>query len=305
VHDIVANSPRRTRTTPLILACLAATWLIWGSTYLAIRFALKGFPPFLMMGTRFLTAGIVLLVWTRALGSPLPTGREWWHALLIGTLMLGGGMGGTAYAELTIGSGLVVAFIAVVPLLLVTMNLAFRVYPTRGEIAGLLVGFAGVLMLTQGAGYKASPVGLAAITIACFAWALGSALSQRVLRLAPGATGFASEMLCGGGALLLLSLLSGEQAAWPAQAGPWFAWAYLVVFGSLIAFNAYMLLLGRTSPSLATSYTFVNPLVGLLLGVTLGGEQVSAWEWASAGVVVAGVVLVVASATLTRGAQQT
>jgi drug/metabolite transporter (DMT)-like permease len=305
VHDVVANSPRRTRTTPLILACLAATWLIWGSTYLAIRFALKGFPPFLMMSTRFLTAGIVLLVWTRALGSPLPTGREWWHALIIGTLMLGGGMGGTAYAELTIGSGLVVAFIAVVPLLLVTMNLAFRVYPTRGEIAGLLVGFAGVLMLTQGAGYKASPAGLAAITIACFAWALGSALSQRVLRLAPGATGFASEMICGGGALLVLSLLSGERAAWPARAGPWFAWAYLVVFGSLIAFNAYMLLLGRTSPSLATSYTFVNPLVGLLLGVTLGGEQVSAWEWASAGVVVAGVVLVVASATLTRGAQQT
>jgi drug/metabolite transporter (DMT)-like permease len=94
------------------------------------------------------------------------------------------------------------------------MNLSFRVYPTRGAIAGLLVGFAGVLMLTQGAGYKASPAGLAAMTLACFAWALGSALSQRVLRLGPGATGFACEMICGGGALLVLSLLSGERAAW-------------------------------------------------------------------------------------------
>jgi drug/metabolite transporter (DMT)-like permease len=280
--------------SPLVIWCLAATWLIWGSTYLVIRFALAGFAPFFMMATRFLCAGGVLMAWQLTRSEPLPTIRQWANALLIGTLMLGGGMGCTAYAEQTIASGLVVAFIAVIPLLLVLINLAFGVYPRRSELLAVTVGLAGVIMLTQGAAIHGSPAGLAAITLGCVGWALGSVLSQRGFPLAPGATGFASELLCGGLALLAISALAGESWHWPTHNASWAAWLYLVVFGSLIAFNAYMLLLARTRSSLASSYTLVNPVVALFLGVTWGGESVSTWEWISSGVVMVGVVLLFA-----------
>jgi drug/metabolite transporter (DMT)-like permease len=287
--------------SPVVLGCLAATWLVWGSTYLVIRFALAGFAPYFLMATRFVFAGGVLLAWQLARGAQLPTARQWGNALLVGTLMLGGGMGGVAYAEQTIGSGLVVAFIAVVPLLLVVINLVFGVVPRRTELLAVLVGLGGVLMLTQGVGMRASPAGLAAITVGTTCWALGSVLSQRRFALAPGATGFATEMLCGGVALLLMSGLRGESWHWPVQTGVWLAWWYLVVFGSLIAFSAYMLLLARTTSSIAASYSLVNPVVALFLGVTLGSETVSSWEWIAAGVVMIGVVLLFAGRRRTRG----
>jgi drug/metabolite transporter (DMT)-like permease len=117
--------------SPFVLACLAATWLVWGSTYLVIRFALVGFAPFFLMGTRFVVAGTLLMGWQLARRAAWPSARQWWHAVLVGTLMLGGGMGGTAYSEQTIASGLVVAMIAVMPILLVVINLAFGIYPKR------------------------------------------------------------------------------------------------------------------------------------------------------------------------------
>jgi drug/metabolite transporter (DMT)-like permease len=277
--------------SPLVLGCLAATWLVWGSTYLVIRFALAGFAPYFLMATRFLFAGGLLLAWQLARGASLPTAREWRNALLIGTLMLGGGMGGVAYAEQTIASGLVVAFIAIIPLLLVVINLAFGVHPPRSELLAVIVGLGGALMLTQGAGIRGSPAGLIAISVGTTGWALGSVLAHRGFALAPGTTGFATEMLCGGLALLMMSALRAESWHWPMQNGVWLAWWYLVVFGSLIAFSAYMLLLARTPASLAASYSLVNPVVALFLGVTLGGEMVSTWEWMASGIVMIGVVL--------------
>jgi len=277
--------------SPLITACLAATWLVWGSTYLAIKYALLSFPPFFQMGTRFLVAGALLLAWMRWRGAALPSARQWRNAALVGTLMLAGGMGGTAYAEQTVGSGLVVAFIAVVPLMIALVNLGFGVKPGRYEAAGIAVGLVGVLMLTQGAGFQASPAGLAAIAIACITWSIGSVLSQRSLPLAPGAMGFASEMVCGGLVLMALSWANGETPTWPPRIEAVLAWLYLVVFGSLIAFNAYMVLLQRASAGLASSYTFVNPVIAMLLGIAVAGEQVTGFEWAAVVVVLAGVVL--------------
>ncbi len=238
--------------SPLILACLAATWLIWGSTYLAIKWALISLPPFFQMGTRFLVAGAFLMAWMRlARKASWPTRVQWRNAFLVGTLMLGGGMGSTAYAEQSVESGLAVAFIAVVPIMIAAINMIWKVYPSKLEAAGIAVGLSGVLMLTQGAGFRASPQGLAAIAVACLSWSVGSVMSQRRWTLAPGATGFASEMLCGGCALMLVSLAAGEPAAvasnWPFHAKAVLAWAYLVVFGSLMAFNAYMVLLARVS----------------------------------------------------------
>jgi drug/metabolite transporter (DMT)-like permease len=276
---------------PLVLACLAATWFVWGSTYLAIKFALVGLPPFLMMATRFVVAGALLLGYTRLRGAPWPKLREWRNAAIVGALMLGCGMGGTAQAELSIGSGIVVAFIAVTPLLMVLASLPFGTRPAPGEIVGILVGLGGVLMLVQGAGFRASPSGFGWMLLACSGWTLGSVLSQRRLHLARGAPGFASQMLGGGAALALAAALAGEKLPAAVPTGAWLAWAYLVVFGSLIAFTAYMILLGRASAGLATSYTYVNPVIALLLGVAVGGEHVTGWEWLSAGVVLAGVVL--------------
>ena len=276
---------------PLIVLCLAATWLVWGSTYLAIKFALLSFPPFFQMGTRFLAAGALLMAWMRWRGAPRPTLAEWRNALVVGALMLGAGMGGTAYAELSVGSGLVVAFIAVVPLMIAALNLLWGVRPRALEAAGIVLGLAGVLMLTQGAGFHASPAGLTAIALACIGWSLGSVLSQRSLPLAPGAMGFASEMLCGGAVLMAMSALHGEAPAWPPQPIALGAWLYLVGFGSLIAFNAYMLLLARAPAALSSSYTFVNPVIAMLLGIAIAGETVTRFEWGAVSVVLAGVLL--------------
>lgn len=292
MNSIVLPLAARAGLPPLVLACLAATWVIWGSTYLAIKFALVSFPPFLQMGSRFLVAGAALALWMRFVRrAPWPTPRQWGHATLVGALMLGGGMGGVGVAEQTVGSGLVVAFIAVVPLIIVLLNLLWRVRPGKLELLGIGVGLVGVLMLTRGQSFQASPAGLLAIALACVTWSVGSVLSQRATPLAPGAMGFASEMLCGGVVLMALAAFSGESLAWPPQPLAAAAWLYLVGFGSLIAFNAYMLLLARASAGLAASYTFVNPVIALALGVTLGGEVVSTFEWTAAGVVLVGVVL--------------
>lgn len=276
---------------PLVLGCLAMTWFVWGSSYLIVRLALDGFAPFMLMSTRFLAAGGLLLAWQLARGARLPSVLEWRNALIIGTLMLGGGMGGVAFAEQTVPSGLVVAFIAVVPMLVILIGLAFNVYPRRGEVVAVGVGFLGVLMLTRGAGLKGSPAGLLAICLGSLGWSLGSVLSQRRFKLAPGAIGFATQMICGGITLFGMSWWTCEAWTWPGSSSVWWAWAFLVIFGSLVAFSAYMLLLARTSTSIATSYSLVNPLVGLGLGVTVGGEVVSPWEWASASVILGGVLL--------------
>ena len=295
MNTTVVAAPRRIASflglPPLILLCLAATWLIWGSTYLAIKFALLGFAPFFQMGSRFLVAGGLLMAWMRWRGAAWPDRAQWRNALVVGALMLGGGMGGTAYAEQTIGSGLVVAFIAVVPLMIAALNLLWDVRPRALEAAGIVLGLIGVLLLTQGAGFQASRAGLIAIALACTGWSLGSVLSQLSLPLAPGAMGFASEMLCGGTVLMAMSWVHGEAPTWPPQPVALAAWLYLVVFGSLIAFNAYMLLLARAPAGLAASYTFVNPVIAMLLGVAIAGEHVTPFEWAAVSIVLAGVLL--------------
>lgn len=280
--------PARNLVVPALLAC----YLVWGSTYLAIRWALESFPPFFQMGTRFLFAGALLLAWVTVRGGPWPSLAQWRNAALVGTLMLGAGMGLTASAAQHVGSGLVAAFIAVVPMLVCLWALLFGQKPGRMEIAGMVVGLAGVLLLVRGAGFAATPLAVASLAAATLAWSLGSVLSTTRLPLAPGAAGFASEMLCGGVALMAVSLGLGEQPHWPPQPLAAAAWLYLVVAGSLVAFSAYLYLLAHASPALATSYAFVNPAIALLLGVTLAGEAVSSAEWGACAVILTGVVLI-------------
>ncbi|MDP1900453.1 MAG: EamA family transporter [Rubrivivax sp.] len=294
---VVAPISPAVRFPALIVACLAATWLIWGSTYLAIKWALVSFPPFFQMGTRFVAAGLLLGAFARWRGARWPSRDEWLNAGVLGALMIGGGYGATAVAQVSVSSGLVVAFIAVVPALVALAQLPYGVRPSALEATGIALGLAGVLLLTQGQGFAASLPGLLAISLACITWSLGTVWAQRglpggrSLRLAAGVAGYASQMLVGGALLLAASVAAGERPVLPPDGRALACWIYLVVAGSLIAFSAYMLLLERTSATLASSYTFVNPIIGLVLGATLGGEAISGLEWSAAAVVLAGVVL--------------
>jgi len=285
----------------MLCAALLACYVVWGSTYLAIRIALTSFPPFFQMGTRFLVAGALLMGWVawrryRTPGQkPRPTwpdARQWGHALLIGGLMLGIGMGLTATASIHISSGLIAACIAVVPMMISGWGLLWGRKPSRGELAGMALGLGGVLLLMRGASFAASPASVACILAATAAWSLGSVLSTTRFALAPGASGFASEMLCGGALLMLASFALGERPQWPPQPAAVAAWLYLVVLGSLVAFSAYMYLLAHASAPLASSYAFVNPLIALLLGSALAGESVTGGEWLACAVILAAVLLI-------------
>ncbi len=287
-----ATLPLAKKAPTLLIPALLACYLVWGSTYLAIRFALVSFPPFFQMGSRFLVAGALLMAWVRWRGGAWPSRLQWRNALAVGTLMLGGGMGLTAAATVHIGSGLIATFIAVVPMMVCAWGLLFGQRPSRLELLGMAVGLAGVVLLVRGASFSAAPVGIACITAATLAWSLGSVLSTTRLPLAAGPAGFASEMLCGGAVLMLIALVLGEQPAWPPTALALGAWAYLVVFGSLVAFSAYLYLLAHASPAVATSYAFVNPLIALFLGVVFASEAVSGGEWIACGVILTGVLLI-------------
>ncbi len=284
----MAAKPVAKYLIPALLAC----YFVWGSTYLAIRFALISFPPFLQMGARFVFAGLLLTAFMRFRGAKWPTQLEWRNAFVVGALMLGGGMGLTGVASQTIGSGLIATFIAVVPMLVCGWGLLWGKRPSPLEIAGMVVGMVGVFLLVHDASFSASGLGLMAISGATLLWSLGSVLQTTKLPLATGPMGFASEMLCGGAALLLIAMVLGEAPQWPPAPIAVAAWFYLVVFGSLIGFSSYLYLLANASPALATSYAFVNPVIALFLGVLFGAEIVSNGEWFASAVVLFGVVLI-------------
>ena len=283
--------------TPAVILALLATWLIWGSTYLAIRFALEDISPYWQMSSRFAVAGAVLFVWLKLRGVPSPSRLEWRNAGIVGGLMLGGGMGCVAVAEQTVSSGLAATLIAALPLVLAFWNWVLnRVLPTRFELMGIVLGLAGVVWLTRGQGLSGTPFGTAMVFTAITCWGLGSLLSRKQTPLAAGgsgAMGFASEMLAGSVVLAVLAIVGGEPLPIVSAIGfkSAAAWVYLVTAGSLVAFSAYMYLLRTVAPSLATTYALVNPIVAVLLGVWLGGEQIAGDELGAIAVILAAVAM--------------
>jgi drug/metabolite transporter (DMT)-like permease len=274
-----------------VLLALFAVYVIWGSTYLAIRVALVSFPPFLLMGSRFLTAGGLMFLFLRLRGVAAPDRSQWLHALIIGALLLGGGMGGVAFAEQWISSSLAAISVATIPIWTALFLGLWGQSPTRVEWLGIITGFLGVGLLSFDGNLRANPIGAIALLIAPLCWSFGSALSRKLL-LAPGAMGSATEMLMGGLVLLLLSWGHGEHlVGLPVTTALW-AWLYLVVFGSFIAFSAYMFLLGRVRPTLATSYAYVNPIIAVILGVFLAGEQITIAGYLAMGVVLASITFI-------------
>jgi drug/metabolite transporter (DMT)-like permease len=275
-----------------IIISLISLYILWGGTYLGMRVALQSFPPFLLAGTRFLVAGGLMFAFLRARGAALPTRREWLGAALVGTLLLVGGNGGVTFAEQWVASGLAAVAIGAVPLWAAIFAGLFGRWPTRFEWCGLLLGFAGLILLNLGHGLNATnPLGVVALLLAPISWAFGSILSRRVPQ-PKGSMASAVQMLCACVVLFAIGLGSGERMTAMPSLPAIIAMLFLIVGGSLIAYTAYGYLLSRVSAPLATSYAYANPVVAVCLGVGLAGEQISLTGVIAMLIILSGVVLV-------------
>ena len=263
-----------TRNGLWVVLSLLSLYIIWGSTYLAISVAIRGFPPFMMAGIRYLVAGSIMFVFLKLRGAPNPTRKQWLAMAAIGALLLVGGNGGVTFAEQWVASGLAAVWIATMPLWAALFAGLWGRWPTRLEWVGLGMGLVGVVLLNLERNLQANPIGAIALLISTICWGFGSVWSQR-LSLPQGMMSSAGEMLAGGTILMAISLALGERLAGPPPAESIWAVAYLVVFGSIVAFSAYVYLLKRVRPALATSYAYVNPLVAVALGVGLANESIS------------------------------
>ena len=278
--------------TALFAAALLAVYFIWGSTYFAMRLALDALPPFLMCGVRFVVAGTALLAFLRWRGAPLPTLAQWGASALVGTLLLVCGNGLVAVAERTVDSGVAATVVATMPLWMAAVGAAIGERITGREWLGLAIGFAGVAVLNRAGTLALGSLDTLAILVAPIAWAIGSVWSRR-LSLPPKLMGTAAQMLCGGTILLLLAAVTGERISEAPSLHALAALAYLVVFGSLIAFSAFGFLLRNTRSTVASSYAYVNPVVALAIGSLLGSEPFTAYKLVACALTVLGVAIAV------------
>lgn len=275
----------------LIVLALSALYLIWGSTYVAMLFAIESFPPLMMAALRFSIAGILLFAFLRLRGIPSPTAREWLGAAVVGVLLLSVGNACVAVAQQTISTSAAAMAIATVPLWIAVFSWLWGEPPNRREWLGIMLGTAGVATLSTAHALQASPAGAFLLLIAAASWSFGSIWGKH-LPLPRGAMASAAQMLAGGIVLLVASWLLGEH--WPVQITEKSLWAlsYLVVFGSIVAYSAYLYLLKTVRPALATSNTFVNPVVAMGLGVWLADEVIEMAEITALVVILIGVTLV-------------
>jgi len=258
----------------VIILSLLSLYTLWGGTYLGMRIALEGFPPFFVAGFRQLIAGIILYVFLRLRGAARPTRAQWLGAAIVGGLLLVIGNGGVVFAEQWVSTGLAALALGAIPLWTALFSGLFGRWPRPIEWGGLAIGFAGLVLLNLENGLTANPVGAIILFISPIGWALGSILSQR-LPSPKGLMASAAQMLVGGVMLFILGSVIGERMTSFPGLRPLGAMLYLIVGGSLIAFSAYGYLLRHTRPALATSYAYANPLVAVGLGVALAGEHIT------------------------------
>lgn len=284
----------------MVLA-LAAIYLIWGSTYLAIRIAIDTLPPFMMAGTRFLVAGGILYAWSRFRARGRGTAGQWLTAAISGGLMLGGGNGSVVWAEQFAPTGLVAVLIATVPIWIVIFDWASGRggAPSLGTMVGVLWGFLGVVVLISGSelggGAVDDRLGGLVVLGGAAAWALGSLVARYGARPRSLVQGAAMQMLAGGCVLFVFATVNGEPGSWDATGmsiASVAAFWYLVVFGSWVGFSSYVWLLRNTSPALASTYAFVNPVVALLLGWSLAGEPLEPRTFLASFIILSSVVLI-------------
>jgi drug/metabolite transporter (DMT)-like permease len=295
-----AQVPARAAGLAVVVA-LAIVYVVWGSTYLAIRFALEGgWPPLLAVsGSRFLFAGGVMYAFLRWRGVPAPTPAQWKNLAAMGLTLLLLGNGFVVLAEQRVSSGLAAVAVASVPLWMGLFGVMYGQRPSRVEWLGIAIGFAGVAWLNAGSSLNASPAGLVMLLIAPLGWAFGSVWS-RGRDLPPPFMAAAGQMLCGGALLLAVGLLRGEGfSAVPTLHGT-LALLYLAVFGSIVAFSTYVWLLHHVRPALVSSYAYVNPAIAVALGAWLAGERFTAHDLGAMAVILAGVVTITLAKVLRR-----
>jgi drug/metabolite transporter (DMT)-like permease len=287
----------------LVLA-FAAVYLIWGSTYLGIRLAIDSIPPLIMAGTRLLLAGALLMAWARARGAAWPTPAEWRSTALIGVMLLAVGNGTVTWTEQKVPSGLVALMVATVP---IWMSVLSRIGTERGARSGLagrvllgvLMGVAGIVLLigpgaVAGQGHI-DPIAAGALAVSSFCWALGSLIARRIPLPRSPMVATAAEMLIAGAVLTVAGLAVGEgprlrvNAITPVSLG---AFVYLVTFGSIVAFTAYVWLLRVSTPARVSTYAFVNPVVAVLLGWAILGESLTVRTGIAAAIIISAVALI-------------
>jgi drug/metabolite transporter (DMT)-like permease len=282
-----------------VLGAFGAIYLVWGSTYLAIRIGIESLPPFLMAGLRFFTAGILLYAWAAPRSRGRPTWVHWRETAILGTLMMFGGNGIVTWAEQVVPSGIAAVLITTVPLWMVLLDaLLFRApRPSRLVWLGLLLGFSGVVVLigpSRGSGGDVHVLGALALVGASFSWALGSLRSRRAQVPSSPFLAAAMEMIGGGLVLVAVGTVSGEWARLdPAAVSlrSMVAFAYLVCFGSILALSAYLWLLRVTTATAVATYAFVNPVIAVLLGWMVLDESLGARSIGAAALIVGAVGL--------------
>jgi drug/metabolite transporter (DMT)-like permease len=284
--------PASRRFPLLLVGAFFALYVIWGSTYLAIRIGIETWPPLMMAGVRFTIAGALLFGFMRWRGAPMPSWQQWRAAAIVGFLLLACGNGAVTLAEHAgVASGVAALAVATVPLFTLLFGLFWGQRNTRLEWAGIVLGLIGIGLLNFGSNLQASPMGALLVIFAAASWAFGSVLS-RYLPLPPGPMASACEMLVAGALMLIGSYVSGERMTQSPGLSGWLVMAYLVVFGSIVAFSSYMYLLKNVRPAAATSYAYVNPAVAVMLGVAFAGDHIGIEEAMAMAVIISAVVLI-------------
>jgi drug/metabolite transporter (DMT)-like permease len=287
----------------LLLAAFAAVYIFWGSTYLAIKYAIETLPPFLMAGSRFAVAGSILYVWARlSKDYEKPSFKHWRTSFIVGTLLLLGGNGGVVLAQHYISSSLAALLVATEPFWIVLLSWLWLKgsRPNWKVAVGLLIGFAGVYLLigaqnNNAEGGTGQIFGAFLVIAAAFSWATGSMYGLRATTPKSSLLTAGMQMLSGGAILTLVGTVKGEWTSFnvaDVSANSWFALAYLMIFGSIIGFTAYSWLLKNAQPAMVATYAYVNPVVAVFLGWLIAGETFTAQMLIGAGVIVGSVVLI-------------
>lgn len=301
------------RKLVFLIAAFAAVYIVWGSTYLAIKYAIETLPTFLMAGVRFLIAGGILYVFARlSPGYEKPKAIHWRTAFIVGTLLLAIGNGAVVVAEHYISSSMTALLIASNPFWMVTLGWLFmgRGRPNYKVTLGLLIGFIGVAMLilgrpsAVGTSGDSQWIGICMVVIATIGWAFGSLYGAKAPTAKSNALAAGMQMLAGGLVLTMISGIAGEWQKFDYRAvssTSWLALVYLIFVGALIAYTAYSWLIQNASPSAVSTYAYVNPVVAVLLGWAIAGESMSAQMLVGAAVIVVSVILVTTNNKKERG----
>lgn len=307
--DLLHLNDRRTHASRgQIIAAFASIYLVWGSTYLAIRYAVETIPPFIMGGARFLISGAMLYAWARYRGAPRPTTLHWRNAVIAGAFLLLGGNGAVVWAEQFVPSGLTALLVSILPFWLVIIEWIRppRRRPSSLVLAGLVLGFIGVIVLIGpgniGGHGDIRPIGALVLILGSLSWAIGSFWSRDASLPESGLLTTGMEMLGGGALLLIVGAFSGEFSELDighVSKASAIGLLYLITFGSLIGFTSYIWLLDKVSPARLGTYAYVNPVVAVLLGWAIAGEKLSIRTAVAAAIVICAVALITSARSST------